>query len=113
MNAVRCLLSGPKGRTKALSDDVGTGLAFFLSDNVVSRPRVKRRCSAEDIDSEDRPRRGRCAGDVRGLEIAGAQRTALELRVAREDPGQVIGKQGRNAKAIRTILNTAFTQDRC
>jgi predicted RNA-binding protein YlqC (UPF0109 family) len=31
--------------------------------------------------------------------------TVLELRVAREDIGRVIGKQGRTAKSIRTILN--------
>lgn len=31
----------------------------------------------------------------------------MELRVAREDLGRVIGKQGRTAKSLRTILNAA------
>ena len=37
-------------------------------------------------------------------EIAGEQATVFELRVAREDLGKVIGKQGRTARSIRTIL---------
>jgi predicted RNA-binding protein YlqC (UPF0109 family) len=37
-------------------------------------------------------------------EIEGNQTTVLELRVAKSDLGKVIGKQGRNAQAIRTIL---------
>lgn len=36
--------------------------------------------------------------------VEGEQNTILELRVAPEDIGKVIGKQGRIAKAIRTIL---------
>lgn len=39
--------------------------------------------------------------------IEGEQTTVLELRVAPEDLGKVIGKQGRTARAIRTILNAA------
>jgi predicted RNA-binding protein YlqC (UPF0109 family) len=46
------------------------------------------------------------------LEIAGTQRAAFERRATKENPWQLIGKQGRIAKAIRTILNTIFTQDR-
>lgn len=42
--------------------------------------------------------------DVVVQEIAGDQATVLELRVAREDLGKVIGKQGRTARSIRTIL---------
>lgn len=38
-------------------------------------------------------------------EVEGQQTTVLELKVAKEDLGKVIGKQGRNAQAIRTILN--------
>lgn len=38
-------------------------------------------------------------------EIAGAQTNVLELRVAKEDVGKIIGKSGRTADAIRTILN--------
>jgi len=40
-------------------------------------------------------------------QIDGEQTTVLELRVASEDLGKVIGKQGRTARAIRTILGAA------
>lgn len=40
-------------------------------------------------------------------EIEGEQTTVLELRVAQEDLGKVIGKQGRTARAIRTLLSSA------
>jgi predicted RNA-binding protein YlqC (UPF0109 family) len=40
-------------------------------------------------------------------EIDGDQTTVLELKVAREDLGKVIGKQGRTARSIRTILASA------
>ncbi len=40
-------------------------------------------------------------------EVKGSQITVLELKVAKEDLGKVIGKQGRNARAIRTILAAA------
>lgn len=40
-------------------------------------------------------------------EIVGEQTTVLELRVAQEDLGKVIGKQGRTARAVRTILGAA------
>ena len=39
--------------------------------------------------------------------VEGEQTTVLELRVAHEDLGKVIGKQGRTARAIRTILGAA------
>jgi len=45
-------------------------------------------------------------------EIVGEQTTVLELRVAKEDLGKVIGKQGRTAKAMRTILSAASTKIR-
>ncbi len=38
-------------------------------------------------------------------EIIGDQTSVIELRVAKEDLGKVIGKQGRTAQAIRTILS--------
>ena len=50
--------------------------------------------------------------DVRVSEVAGNQLTVYELNVAKEDLGKVIGKQGQNAKAIRTILNAASSRDR-
>jgi len=40
-------------------------------------------------------------------EIEGHQATVLELRVADGDLGKVIGKQGRTARAIRTVLNAS------
>jgi predicted RNA-binding protein YlqC (UPF0109 family) len=39
--------------------------------------------------------------------VEGEQVTALELRVAQSDLGKVIGKQGRTARSIRTILGAA------
>ena len=40
-------------------------------------------------------------------EIDGSQTTVLEVTVAKSDMGKVIGKKGRNAHAIRTILSAA------
>jgi predicted RNA-binding protein YlqC (UPF0109 family) len=45
--------------------------------------------------------------EVEVTEIEGEQTTVLELKVAREDLGKVIGKQGRTARSIRTILASA------
>ena len=42
---------------------------------------------------------------VEVTEVVGEQTSVIELRVAKEDLGKVIGKQGRTAKAIRTILS--------
>ena len=44
---------------------------------------------------------------VEVMEVAGKRITLLELRVAREDVGKVIGRQGRIADAIRTIIGAA------
>ncbi len=44
---------------------------------------------------------------VEVTEIQGEQTTVLELKVAKEDLGKVIGKQGRTARAIRTDFRTA------
>ncbi len=43
-------------------------------------------------------------------EIDGDKTTVLELTVAKEDLGKVIGKQGRTARAMRTILSAAATK---
>ena len=43
-------------------------------------------------------------------EIEGEQTTVLELRVAKEDMGKVIGKEGRTARSMRTILGAASTK---
>jgi predicted RNA-binding protein YlqC (UPF0109 family) len=45
--------------------------------------------------------------EVAVTEIAGEQVTVLELRVAPTDLGKVIGKQGRTARSIRTLLGAA------
>jgi uncharacterized protein len=44
---------------------------------------------------------------VEVTEIVGEQTAVLELKVAQEDLGKIIGKQGKTAKAIRTILGAA------
>jgi len=43
-------------------------------------------------------------------ETQGETASVLELKVAKEDLGRVIGKQGRTAKSIRTILNAAASR---
>lgn len=40
-------------------------------------------------------------------EVVGSQTLVLELKVAKEDLGKIIGKQGRTARAMRTILSAA------
>jgi predicted RNA-binding protein YlqC (UPF0109 family) len=48
--------------------------------------------------------------DVSVTELEGKQTSVIELRVAKEDLGKVIGKQGRTARAMRTILGAASTK---
>ncbi len=50
--------------------------------------------------------------DVEVTELEGKQTSVIELRVAKEDLGKVIGKQGRTARAMRTILGAASTKIR-
>ncbi len=45
-------------------------------------------------------------------EVEGEQTAVIELKVAKEDLGKVIGKQGRTARAMRTILSAASTKIR-
>jgi len=45
--------------------------------------------------------------EVKVTEVEGRHTTVLELRVIKSDMGKVIGKQGRTAQAIRTILSAA------
>jgi uncharacterized protein len=45
--------------------------------------------------------------DVQVRAVEGEQVTVLELRVAPDDLGKVIGRQGRTAKSIRTLLGAA------
>jgi predicted RNA-binding protein YlqC (UPF0109 family) len=45
-------------------------------------------------------------------EISGEQATIIELRVAPEDLGKVIGKEGKTARAIRTLVHAAASKER-
>lgn len=45
-------------------------------------------------------------------EVKGNQTSVLELKVAKEDLGKVIGKHGRTARAMRTILNAASAKEK-
>ena len=49
---------------------------------------------------------------VQVAEVEGEQTAVIELRVAKEDLGKVIGKQGRTARAIRTILSAAASKEK-
>jgi predicted RNA-binding protein YlqC (UPF0109 family) len=49
-------------------------------------------------------------GDVSVAEVDGEKTTVFELRVATSDLGKVIGKQGKTARAMRTILSAAGTK---
>ena len=44
--------------------------------------------------------------------IEGNQATVLELKVAKEDLGKIIGKQGRTARSLRTIVGAASAKER-
>ena len=48
--------------------------------------------------------------DVHVAEVEGEQTTVIELRVAKEDLGKVIGKEGRTARSLRTILAAVSTK---
>ncbi|SJZ63383.1 KH domain-containing protein [Selenihalanaerobacter shriftii] len=49
--------------------------------------------------------------EVKVNKIEGAKSVILELQVAEEDMGKVIGKQGRIAKAMRTVVKAAATKE--
>ena len=48
---------------------------------------------------------------VKGTEIEGEETSVIELSVAKEGVGKIIGKQGRTARAMRTILSAASTKN--
>jgi len=48
--------------------------------------------------------------EVSVSEVEGEVASVLELKVAKSDLGKVIGKQGRTARAMRTILSAASTK---
>ncbi|MBN2515434.1 MAG: KH domain-containing protein [Deltaproteobacteria bacterium] len=45
--------------------------------------------------------------EVKVAEVKGEQSSVIELKVAKDDVGKIIGKQGKTAQAIRTILSAA------
>lgn len=49
--------------------------------------------------------------EVKVNEVEGTQSVIIELRVAPEDMGKIIGKQGRIAKAIRTVVKAAAIKE--
>ena len=48
--------------------------------------------------------------EVEVKEVEGDRTTVLELTVAKDDLGKIIGKQGKTARALRTILNATATK---
>ncbi len=48
--------------------------------------------------------------DVSVIEVVGEQTTVIELRVNKSDLGKIIGKEGRTARALRTILTASSTK---
>ncbi len=71
-----------RAQSAALKD-----LLAFLAQNLVTHPEA-----------------------VQVTETEGDDQSVLELRVDKEDLGRVIGKQGRTAKSLRTILNAAASR---
>ena len=49
---------------------------------------------------------------VEVTEVVGSQTCVVELKVAKDDIGKIIGKQGRTAMAMRTILNAASAKEK-
>lgn len=47
---------------------------------------------------------------VKVAEVEGEQTTVIELKVAKEDLGKIIGKEGRTARSLRTILAAVSTK---
>lgn len=50
--------------------------------------------------------------EVDVIEVEGEETTVIELKVSKDDLGKVIGKQGRTARAMRTILGAAAAKIR-
>ncbi|MGA7877927.1 MAG: KH domain-containing protein [Desulfoferrobacter sp.] len=48
--------------------------------------------------------------EIKVTEIVGHQISVIELRAAKVDLGKIIGKEGRNAHALRTLVNAAATK---
>jgi predicted RNA-binding protein YlqC (UPF0109 family) len=65
------------------------------ADASVPLTELIRSIAAELVDHPD---------EVNVTEVAGDHNTVIELRVARDDIGKVIGKEGRTAQSMRTLL---------
>jgi len=50
--------------------------------------------------------------EVKVTEVEGERTSVIELSVTKEDLGKVIGKQGKTARAMRTILSAASTKEK-
>tara|TARA_B100000123_G_scaffold177964_1_gene132404 strand:- start:6908 stop:7174 length:267 start_codon:yes stop_codon:yes gene_type:complete len=50
--------------------------------------------------------------EINITEVKGDSTTVYELKVAKDDLGKIIGKQGKTAKAIRTLLGAAAAKDK-
>lgn len=78
---------------------------IYTTDGVTERKRTMKELVTYIARSlVDRPE------DVSVAEVEGNQTTVLELTVAKEDLGKVIGKQGRTAQAMRTILSAVSSK---
>jgi predicted RNA-binding protein YlqC (UPF0109 family) len=67
----------------------------------VGHERLRERMAKALVDSPD---------EVNVTEVEGEKTTVFELRVAQSDLGKVIGKQGKTARAMRTILSASGTK---
>ncbi len=84
-------------------------MEFFFFE--VNDGRVRKGVVGADL--VDRTTAARCAlvsDDDAIKSVLLGPASGLELKVAREDLGRIIGKQGRTAKSIRTILNAAASR---
>ena len=68
-------------------EEIVKGLTLMIAKSLVDKP--------DEVDLQ---------------EVIGEKTTVLELRVAKEDLGKVIGRQGKTARAMRTILNATATK---
>ena len=88
--------------SRLLVEAPGTGSAASrLSPRLLMKVRMKELVESIARALVDHP------DDVQVRSVEGSQVTVLELRVHPQDLGKVIGRQGRTAKAIRTLLGAS------
>jgi uncharacterized protein len=93
-----CLKKGCHGNNPAVLID-----HFTLLKKEIQMEQLVRIIAEQLVDRPD---------DVTVNTIEGSQTTVLELKVAKEDLGKIIGREGRNAHAIRTLLSAVSTKAR-